>query len=295
VSFDASASFGYGGFGLSQEDLILLDRVRWLVERFSVQPPKPVSVPTLTPAEEVRTLVETVVQVAPAVAVKSVEDTDASSKKGRRKRGGDGDSDEESETTKGSSADSASAASVPASSEPQTKIVTTTAITWTPGAVTIPVRPPILPSSVPWVPPSDEPPTDLDPASDPASASASGSGSGSAPATGTNEAAASASTSASAGPYASVPPTEPKESGGAEPTTISTSSGAPGPEGSIDPAAPPAPVPEPAPVFVPDMTGKMFLGVMDFLVSGASRPPVFVLFFFCQSLISPFSLLPRTL
>lgn len=295
VSFDAGASFGYGGFGLSQEDLILLDRVRWLVERFSVQPPKPVSVPTLTPAEEVRTLVETVVQVAPAVAVKPVENTDASSKKGRRKRGGDGDSDEESETTKGSSADSASAASVPASSEPQTKIVTTTAITWTPGAVTIPVRPPILPSSVPWVPPSDEPPTDLDPASDPASASASGSSSGSAPATGTNEAAASASTSASAGPYASVPPTEPKESGGAEPTSISTSSGAPGPEGSIDPAAPPAPVPEPAPVFVPDMTGKMFLGVMDFLVSGASRPSVFVLFFFCQSLISPFSLLPRTL
>ena len=143
---------GYYNSSISHEDQILLDRIKWIVRRFTAPKAAKLVVPTLKPGLEIRTVDVQEVVVAPAIPASG--DLGGVADKGKKSGSDDDDDDDDN---KGPSRrrnrfdeDDAPPVATPSTAEPPiVKTVTTTTLTWTPGELILPVRGPILHSSKP--------------------------------------------------------------------------------------------------------------------------------------------------
>ena len=126
---------------VSNEDMVLLERVKWLLARFQKQPRNDGVVPYVIPGNEVRTIVEIPPDKPPTPEKKESEDSDEEDEKAKRRKG---DIADEMEVTR----------SAKPKSPPKPKLMT--AISWTPGQIVLPERDAILPSRPPAIQDGDD-------------------------------------------------------------------------------------------------------------------------------------------
>ena len=165
-AISTSGMFMPGGCsgGMSHEDQILLDRIKWMIQRFSAPIPSKAMIPVLKPSQEVRTeSVQEVVLVAAAAAGGDVEKKGSHDGAGGSDNDDDDDDDDKSQSRRRNCFDEDEGkAAVEGPPEPIVKTVRTTTITWTPGEVESPVRGPILHSSKPSLIAEEQPGNDDD-------------------------------------------------------------------------------------------------------------------------------------